>query len=138
MHSVAATTAPRYFSPVQTRKQRQVNTLPKSNLPAKKARQDEVSKTSKIKIGTATIIKCEVVPPNETLLELKVEEAAAVNTEQDFPNANWLQHLENIRLMRCEKPAPVDTLGCHQCADQNANEKVVQSSGLIRLTIFKQ
>ncbi|EDW63697.2 uncharacterized protein Dvir_GJ16118, isoform A [Drosophila virilis] len=138
LHSVAATTAPRYFSPVQTRKQRQVNTLPKSNLPAKKARQDEVSKTSKIKIGTATIIKCELVPPNETMLELKVEEAAAVKTEQDFPNANWLQHLENIRLMRCEKPAPVDTLGCHQCADQNANEKTQRFHKLVALMLSSQ
>lgn len=75
-------------------------------------------------MGKATIIKCEVVPECDKTTEVKAESAIAVKNEQDFPNVNWLQHLENIRLMRSEKPAPVDTMGCHKCADENANEKV--------------
>lgn len=122
--SVAAKGGSRYFSPVQTRKQRQLNALPKSNLPAKKSRLAEISKTTKIQMGTATIIKCEVVPESESTPDMKIEPAGAVKTEQEFPNLNWLQHLENIRLMRNVKLAPVDTMGCHKCADASANEKV--------------
>lgn len=121
---------PRYFSPVQTRKQRQVNADNKIHLPTKKARQiikndnaGEESKTTKIQIGSATIIKCEAVPETAVLNEKEVG-ATAVKVEVESPNENWWQQLENVRLMRSEKPAPVDTQGCHQCADQNADEKV--------------
>ncbi|XP_043070623.1 endonuclease III-like protein 1 [Drosophila grimshawi] len=152
--SVAAAAAPRYFSPVQTRKQRQVNSLPKPNLPAKKGRQEIVSKTTKIAMGSATIIACDIVPKVELLPECKLEvmseevephkefkvEIAAVKTEQhqEIPNANWWQHLENIRLMRSQKPAPVDTLGCHQCADINADAKTQRFHKLVALMLSSQ
>jgi len=80
-------------------------------------------KTTKINIGTATILKCEVVPES-LLLEEKIISPNSVKMEVESPNANWWQQLENVRLMRSEKPAPVDTLGCHQCADKDADEKV--------------
>lgn len=37
---------------------------------------------------------------------------------------NWKLMLENIRQMRSDDNAPVDTMGCHKCADENADEKV--------------
>ena len=37
---------------------------------------------------------------------------------------NWKLVLENIRQMRSDDNAPVDTMGCHKCADENADEKV--------------
>lgn len=114
----------RYFSPVQTRKQRKVNAESDPNLAAKKARQaikTENSKTTKIRIGSATITKCEVVPEvkNETNVM-----PITVKPEVNAPNTAWWDQLENIRLMRSETPAPVDIQGCHQCADANADEKV--------------
>ncbi|XP_023170282.2 endonuclease III-like protein 1 [Drosophila hydei] len=136
--SVAAKGGSRYFSPVQTRKQRQLNALPKSNLPAKKSRLAEISKTTKIQMGTATIIKCEVVPESESTPDMKIEPAGAVKTEQEFPNLNWLQHLENIRLMRNVKLAPVDTMGCHKCADASANEKTQRFHILVGLMLSSQ
>lgn len=91
------------------------------NLPAKKARQVikiEDLKTTKVRIGSATITKCEVVPEERDV------KAIAVKIECNAPNTFWWQQLENIRKMRAESPAPVDTLGCHQCADINADAKV--------------
>ncbi|KAM8716476.1 hypothetical protein ACLKA7_003366 [Drosophila subpalustris] len=132
---------PRYFSPVQTRKQRQVNADNKIHLPAKKARQiktddaGEEPKTTKIQIGSATIIKCEAVPESAGLNENEVG-ASAVKVES--PNANWWQQLENVRLMRSEKPAPVDTQGCHQCADKNADEKTQRFHKLVALMLSSQ
>lgn len=38
---------------------------------------------------------------------------------------NWKTILENIRIMRSKDKAPVDTMGCHKCADENADEKVI-------------
>lgn len=115
---------------MQTRNQRQLGAEVKTNLPANKARQiikydngNNNLKTKSIKIGSATVIKCEVVPDSATLEEYEVC-VASVKNEVESPNENWLQQLENVRLMRSEKPAPVDTLGCHQCADKNADEKV--------------
>ncbi|XP_017859941.1 PREDICTED: endonuclease III-like protein 1 [Drosophila arizonae] len=130
--------AARYFSPVQTRKQRQLNSLPESNVPAKKSRLAAISKTSKIQMGKATIIKCELVPECDKVPEIKAESATPVKIEPDFPNINWLQHLENIRLMRSEKPAPVDTMGCHKCADANANEKTQRFHILVGLMLSSQ
>ncbi|KAH8395707.1 hypothetical protein KR222_010264, partial [Zaprionus bogoriensis] len=120
--------ASRYFSPVQTRRQRQSNAAIKTDLPAKKARQalkiedlKTETKIEKVQIGAATITKCEVVP------EVK-QEPAEVKTEVDAPNADWWQQLQNIRMMRAETPAPVDTQGCHQCADADADAKVSMRS----------
>lgn len=38
---------------------------------------------------------------------------------------NWEETLENIRKMRREQSAPVDTMGCHKCSDDGADEKVL-------------
>ncbi|XP_034100479.1 endonuclease III-like protein 1 [Drosophila albomicans] len=174
-----------YFSPRQTRKQRQSNTaVLKTDLPAKKARQigkEEApinSKATKTKIGSATIVECAVVPKYEcdnkidvnsikaekesfeivpklehvdkievssikTELESpkkvpKCEPANGIKTEVDSPNANWCQQLENVRLMRSERPAPVDTQGCHQCADKNADEKTQRFHKLVALMLSSQ
>lgn len=41
---------------------------------------------------------------------------------------NWEKILQNIRLMRSCVDAPVDTMGCQKCADENADEKVFLSN----------
>ena len=37
---------------------------------------------------------------------------------------NWKSTLEYIKEMRKNNPAPVDTMGCDKCSDENASEKV--------------
>lgn len=44
--------------------------------------------------------------------------------EAKWEPENWRKILENIRLMRSKDNAPVDIMGCHKCADENADEKV--------------
>lgn len=36
----------------------------------------------------------------------------------------WMKHLENIKQMRSNKDAPVDSMGCHMLADALAEPKV--------------
>ncbi|KAH8263603.1 hypothetical protein KR044_011345, partial [Drosophila immigrans] len=174
--------AARYFSPRQTRKQRQVNTaVLKTDLPAKKARQVEQEedaatnlKTTKTQIGSATIVECQIVPNYEldnkidintiktetesfdletageiNISSIKVELKSpkteptseldeSIKTKVDSPNAHWWQQLENVRLMRSERAAPVDTQGCHQCADKNADEKTQRFHKLVALMLSSQ
>ncbi|XP_017846968.1 endonuclease III-like protein 1 [Drosophila busckii] len=143
-------TASSLFSPIQTRHQRLIKKEPNVNLPAKRAAPKKDSKISKIKMGSATIIKCEVVPQSELMKDLIKVEPAAIKTElteikvkvegneSPAPNEQWGEHLANIRLMRSIKPAPVDTLGCHQCADNNADEKTQRFQKLVALMLSSQ
>lgn len=57
----------------------------------------------------------------------QIEDAAASDSatvptkELKWEPANWYQMLENIRQMRKENPAPVDTMGCDQFAQDTDN-----------------
>ncbi|XP_055852178.1 endonuclease III-like protein 1 [Episyrphus balteatus] len=53
------------------------------------------------------------------------------------PN-NWSQILDNIRVMRANVPAPVDTMGCDRCADENADEKTKRFHVLLALMLSSQ
>lgn len=104
---------------------------------------------SKITLGSAMVVKCKVVPDamdspiridrikKENEIEIKQEPKQEIvenikkeevepdpNLEVEAPHPLWLSHLENIRIMRNRSPAPVDTMGCHRCADPKADAKV--------------
>uniref|UniRef100_A0A1I8MF46 Endonuclease III homolog n=1 Tax=Musca domestica TaxID=7370 RepID=A0A1I8MF46_MUSDO len=51
---------------------------------------------------------------------------------------NWKTILENIRIMRSKDKAPVDTMGCHKCADENADEKTQRFHKLVALMLSSQ
>ncbi|XP_055902685.1 endonuclease III-like protein 1 [Eupeodes corollae] len=53
------------------------------------------------------------------------------------PN-NWTQILENIRHMRANVPAPVDTMGCDRYSDENADEKTKRFHVLLALMLSSQ
>lgn len=53
------------------------------------------------------------------------------------PN-NWQQLLANIREMRKERNAPVDTMGCDKCYDENSDEKTKRFHHLVALMLSSQ
>lgn len=53
------------------------------------------------------------------------------------PN-NWQQLLANIREMRKERNAPVDTMGCDKCYDEHSDEKTKRFHHLIALMLSSQ
>ncbi|XP_050346015.1 endonuclease III-like protein 1 [Nymphalis io] len=53
------------------------------------------------------------------------------------PN-NWKDFLINLRIMRSNNDAPVDSMGCHMCMDENAPPKVVRYQSLISLMLSSQ
>ncbi|ALC39669.1 CG9272 [Drosophila busckii] len=81
------------------------------------------------------LIKVEPAAIKTELTEIKVK---VEGNESPAPNEQWGEHLANIRLMRSIKPAPVDTLGCHQCADNNADEKTQRFQKLVALMLSSQ
>lgn len=60
---------------------------------------------------------------------IKDETAASSVTspkQEKWMPKNWEKTLENLRIMRLDRSAPVDTMGCHKCSDANADDKVNQ------------
>lgn len=94
------------------------------------------------KVFANIVVKKEVVDEAEAIasvlkpkqeVKLKVEnikdetvpiKGESVAEEKWMPK-NWKQMIENIREMRKNRSAPVDTMGCHKCSDENASVKVI-------------
>lgn len=57
---------------------------------------------------------------------------------QKWEPRNWEKMLENIRVMRKEAPAPVDTMGCDIFRESNADPKVSRYHCLLSLMLSSQ
>lgn len=68
-------------------------------------------------------VKVKSEPASEILPKTKVKSLEDYKQSKWMPN-NWEETLENMRTMRSDRAAPVDTMGCHKCADPEADEKV--------------
>ncbi|EDX05686.1 endonuclease III-like protein 1 [Drosophila simulans] len=152
-----------FFSPVQTRKQRLLNgeAVKKTNMkmeplsPArvapKKIRKDDRMVT-RVRMGSATVVICKVVPDAvdspvrvdkvkeevEPQIKQEAQEDSHSYSEVLAPHPLWFNHLENIRIMRNSRTAPVDTMGCHRCADLKADSKTQRFQNLVALMLSSQ
>ncbi|XP_068100442.1 endonuclease III-like protein 1 isoform X2 [Hyperolius riggenbachi] len=65
---------------------------------------------------------------------------AAEDTEKKvkWEPVNWQKHLENIRLMRSRRDAPVDQMGAEKCFDKNAPPEVMRYQVLLSLMLSSQ
>ncbi|OQR72317.1 endonuclease III protein 1-like [Tropilaelaps mercedesae] len=52
--------------------------------------------------------------------------------------SKWMELLDGVRAMRAKKDAPVDTMGCHMCADPKAEPKERRFQILISLLLSAQ
>ncbi|XP_022655482.1 endonuclease III-like protein 1 isoform X2 [Varroa jacobsoni] len=50
----------------------------------------------------------------------------------------WMELIDGVRAMRSKKDAPVDTMGCHMCADPTASPKETRFQILISLLLSAQ
>ncbi|MCP9257446.1 Endonuclease III-like protein 1 [Dirofilaria immitis] len=67
-------------------------------------------------------------------LHFKGNESSA--DAEDLPL--WMKHLENIKQMRSNRDAPVDSMGCHMLADALAEPKVFRFQTLLSLMLSSQ
>ncbi|CAH0397709.1 unnamed protein product [Chilo suppressalis] len=51
---------------------------------------------------------------------------------------NWKDFLVNLKIMRSNNDAPVDTMGCHKAMDENAPPEVMRYQSLIALMLSSQ
>ncbi|XP_016963148.1 endonuclease III-like protein 1 [Drosophila biarmipes] len=105
---------------------------------------DSPLRIEKIKKEMVPQIKQElhVIESQEVLNSIKTELEPQVDPnlyqEVQAPHSLWYSHLENIRIMRNSKTAPVDTMGCHRCADSKADEKTQRFQNLVALMLSSQ
>ncbi|XP_044731634.1 endonuclease III-like protein 1 [Chrysoperla carnea] len=76
----------------------------------------------------------EVINIKQEIKEEIKEESLLDNYVPPF----WEEMLNNIREMRKNQDAPVDTMGCDQCPDENASEKIIRYHVLISLMLSPQ
>lgn len=80
---------------------------------------------NEIKVSSSITSSC--ISPKKIKIELPDIEDADLMLEtkiEKWEPANWKRTLDNIRQMRQSQSAPVDTMGCHKCSDETADEKV--------------
>lgn len=123
------------FSPVQTRQQRKINKTQLKKLiePNKLESADNTKKKVFEPVATKTDSKLKDIGVKQGSLVDNIKDAAdkSVLNAIDQPKGsvkwepeNWRLILQNIRKMRSDAKAPVDTMGCHKCSDDEADEKV--------------
>lgn len=98
---------------------------------------DEVLETNSIEIPLK-----EAKPPTSPVKVTKRKSKDASKSPETklekWEPSNWRQILDNIRVMRASVPAPVDTMGCDQCSDENADEKTRRFHVLLALMLSSQ
>lgn len=61
-----------------------------------------------------------------------------IKDEKQWMPPNWEIILKNIKEMRKHETAPVDTMGCHKCADPDASPMVSRYQSLVALMLSSQ
>lgn len=100
---------------------------------------------------TPVVVKSEDLEASIDVEDIKIEEHEIKNEnvkqstdpknvgdEKRWMPPNWETVLENIKEMRKQETAPVDTMGCHKCADPNASPIVSRYQTLVALMLSSQ
>ncbi|KAL1494005.1 hypothetical protein ABEB36_009680 [Hypothenemus hampei] len=66
------------------------------------------------------------------------EEGPKPSKNKNSTPPNWELILENLRDMRKKFDAPVDSMGCFKCADENASPEVIRYQHLLSLMLSSQ
>lgn len=76
--------------------------------------------------------------PSVSIKEESTTEATTDSKQSKWEPKHFKEMLDNIRKMRMERQAPVDTMGCHKCADVNTDPKIQRFHHLIALMLSSQ
>lgn len=76
---------------------------------------------------------------DEPNIKTEESEGSSLDTKHTkWEPTNWHQLLANIREMRKERTAPVDTMGCDKCYDEYVDEKTKRFHHLVALMLSSQ
>ncbi|XP_066592734.1 endonuclease III-like protein 1 isoform X2 [Prorops nasuta] len=118
----------------------------------KEAKEKEARKnTSKLKVNAKQRAKIKIEYESSDVIksdtknikeEIKVKNKSVASkkaeSETEWEPANFQVIVNNIRDMRKHESAPVDTMGCHKCADVEANPAVYRYQSLLALMLSSQ
>lgn len=77
-------------------------------------------------------------PNIKTEVGASADDGASPEKQVKWEPKNWQELLANIREMRKERNAPVDTMGCEKCPDQYSDEKTKRFHHLVSLMLSSQ
>ncbi|XP_039753951.1 endonuclease III homolog [Pararge aegeria] len=109
-----------------------------------------IESDSKIKINPSEDlgVESQVVVPDLKKFKFEKKTHVKIEFEKDSPTKwddkglweppNWKEFLVNLRNMRSNNDAPVDSMGCHMCMDEDASPKVTRYQSLISLMLSSQ
>lgn len=66
------------------------------------------------------------------------DDSASTEKQSKWEPENWRELLANIREMRKDRTAPVDTMGCEKCHDEYSDEKTKRFHHLVALMLSSQ
>lgn len=66
------------------------------------------------------------------------DDTASPEKQSKWEPENWRELLANIREMRKDRTAPVDTMGCEKCHDEYSDEKTKRFHHLVALMLSSQ
>lgn len=103
----------------------------------------KIDTTNAIKKENKTVLSTVIKPKETENVEIKqevakneIQEEGDAVKQMKWEPRNWELILSNLRKMRAAAPAPVDTMGCHKCYDEKADEKVSFISFWFSLDLF--
>lgn len=101
--------------------------------PSTRSRHNKASVKRNLKADSTTIASKISTKNEETKADTVKNKRAKL--EIKWEPENWKLQFDNIRTMRKEKDAPVDTMGCERCTKDNYTEKVKKLFSLFLLYI---
>ncbi|XP_072931706.1 uncharacterized protein Nthl1 [Epargyreus clarus] len=111
---------------------------------------DKVNKTSKAELQNEPSTQEGIKAPDLSMFKFEKKPHVKIEFEKDSPEkdkedskglwepANWREFLVNLRNMRSNNDAPVDTMGCHMAMDENAPPQVMRYQSLVALMLSSQ
>lgn len=106
-----------------------------------KSKSIKTQSTEELKKPAVSSSSFEATPSSPVKISKRKSKEASKSPETKLekwePN-NWRQILENVKIMRANVPAPVDTMGCDKCSDENADEKTRRFHVLLALMLSSQ
>lgn len=113
------------------------NEKPSTSVQIKQEVKDEPDEMKPVKQGTKRKSNDKKVAGIKT--EATADNCGVADEKQTKwePN-NWRQLLANIREMRKERNAPVDTMGCDKCYDEHCDDKTKRFHHLVALMLSSQ
>ncbi|XP_067616617.1 endonuclease III-like protein 1 [Eurosta solidaginis] len=142
----------KFFSPVQTRHQRKINykqikkiepgtDISENSLSAKSGTEKKQNPTVSQKLATNPPIQVKdekIKDGMKVTSHIKAEDETIKKEANGWQPKDWRVVLDNIRTMRAGSDAPVDTMGCHKCADNDSDEKTQRFQKLVSLMLSSQ